>query len=323
MAPISIPQATFQFFSETYPLLIAKLIRWASSREFPEDLPVLRRRGDPVRSREEFVERYVHDFLINPPATVAGGTALMGAWAHLLDNRERHQISRLFGCSFEFTSPDHWYTNDKDEYLVLTEPVLEIYRCGAGVGIDSYLGAKTLNAYNAQILNCDRMLIVDVDLKEDGTDKCVVALSEEMALTVLTAISRGTKYQWRVYRTAGGLRYLEVSRPWRPESQATQRLMSLLYADPLYMLLCRKQETFRARLTPKPWRSDLVGITRDYSDDYFVPAAGGQDEAVCELIQTIGAKTVLKDFRELVEVHDSATKALPKYRSRDATYTLT
>lgn len=167
------------------------------------------------------------------------------------------------------------------------------------------------------------MLIVDVDLKEDGTDKCVVALSEEMALAVLTAISRGTKYQWRVYRTAGGLRYIEVSRPWRPESQQTQRLMSLLYADPLYMLLCRKQETFRARLTPKPWRSELVDRSRDYLSDYFAPVNEGDDEAVCELIQTIGAKTILKDFREMVEVHDACTKASPKHRAKNVSYTLT
>jgi hypothetical protein len=317
------PQATFQAFGESHPLLLKKLLRWAGqAREFPEDTRYVRE-----RTAEQFVERYVNDFLINPPATCEGGTALMGAWANHLREHERQQISRLFGGSFDFTTPDHWYLNPRDGYLVLSEQVLEIYGTSTSIA-----GVKTLNGYNAQILNCERMLIVDVDLKEDGTDKCVVALSEEMALAVLTAISRGTKYQWRVYRTAGGLRYIEVSRPCIPYSQQVQRLMLLLYADPLYALLCRKQETFRARLTPKPWRSDIVDRHRDYLAEYFDQSGDfinpnypdNHDEAVCELITWIGAKTIASaEFKQLVEVHDSLTKATPKYRRKNIKYVLT
>lgn len=315
MSPVQIPQATFQTFAAEHPLLIKKLLRWAGHafRQFPEDV------RDHSRSREEYVERYVTEFLVDPPKDAAAGTALMGKWAAHLPLNERHQISKLFGSEFEYTTPDHWYLHPLEEYLVLHEPVIEIYG-----STTELLGAKTINSYDAQILNCEQMLIVDVDLKEDGTDKCVVALSEEMALAVLTAISRGTTYQWRVYRTAGGLRYIEVSRPWLPYSQQVQRIMHLLYADPLYTLLCRRQETFRARLTPKPWRSEILDRHHDCMSDYFAVAdPGGQDEAVCELITTIGKKTILKDFREMIEVHDSLAKATPQYRRTNVTYILT
>jgi uncharacterized protein (DUF2267 family) len=315
MPPIQIPQATFQTFTAEHPLLIKKLLRWAghSRKEFPDDT-----RYHYSRSREEYVERYVSEFLVNPPKDAAAGTALMGAWAAHLSTEERHQISKLFGEAFEFTSPDHWYSHPLDEYLVLHEPVIELYG-----STTELLGAKTINSYKAQILNCEQMLIVDVDLKEDGTDKCVVALSEEMALAVLTEISRGTTYQWRVYRTAGGLRYIEVSRPWLAYSQQVQRIMHLLYADPLYTLLCRRQETFRARLTPKPWRSDIIEAYDECLDEYFEVVSDGGDEAVCELLTTIGKKTVLKDFREMIEVHDSLTKATSKHRNSNVSYVLT
>lgn len=313
---IYLPNATFRAFQEEYPLLTQKLLRWASisSREFPDDT-----RFDRNRTPAQFVERYVHDFLLSPPKTHLDGTKLMGFWAAHLSKIERNQISRLFGEKFEFDMPDHWYVDPQDEYLVLHEQTLEIYQNSTSLD-----GVKTLNSYGAEILNCNRMLIVDVDLKEDGTDKCVVALSKEMALNQLKLVSQGTDLSWRIYRTAGGLRYVETSQEWCPYAQNTSRLMSLLYADPLYALLCKKQETFRARLTPKPWRSEIVDRNKDYRSDYHSQQSGSQ-EAVCELIAQIGKKEIFKPFKQLVDIHDSVTKATPRHRSKSKsiTYQLT
>jgi hypothetical protein len=137
MPPISVPQTTFKAFSEEYPLLISKLLRWAnqSMLSFPEDPSYVY-----SRRTEEFVERYVTEFLVAPPKTEAEGAALLGAWNSHLSAKERQQISRLFGETLELPSPNTWYTDPRDNYLVLTEPVLELL---GKVGGDNF-GAITL-----------------------------------------------------------------------------------------------------------------------------------------------------------------------------------
>jgi hypothetical protein len=46
-----------------------------------------------------------------------------------------------------------------------------------------------------------------------------------------------------------------TSASFQPASREAQALLADLGADPKYVLLCGVQETFRARLTPKPWRA--------------------------------------------------------------------
>ena len=318
---IQVPQTAFRDFTDKHPLLVATLKRWGRMgfRHFPEDPEDYYPRD---RTAEQFVERYITDFLIKPPATIERGNALMGNWAKFLSTQERHQIQRLFGVTFKIDvkEPSHWYTDPKEEYLVLQEEVLEIY----GNNSIAFNAVKTRNSYNAEVLNCTSMLIVDVDIEENGTDKCVVAADEKMALDQLKRVSKHQGYRWRIYRTAAGLRYIEVSKPWSAWSEETRRIMGLLYADPLYTSLCRRQETFRARLTPKPWRSGLIYAGDDELTDYTdISGDHSDDEAVCEFIGVVGSKVITSQFKPLIEVHDSITKALPKHRIKDARYILT
>ncbi|HEU4679594.1 MAG TPA: hypothetical protein VFS35_08750, partial [Terrimicrobiaceae bacterium] len=57
-----------------------------------------------------------------------------------------------------------------------------------------------------------------------------------------------------IYQTAGGLRVILADRTVDPSSEEAIRLLEHLGSDPLYVRLCRNQKSFRARLTPKPWR---------------------------------------------------------------------
>ena len=61
----------------------------------------------------------------------------------------------------------------------------------------------------------------------------------------------------RLYRTANGFRCLVTSGTWDPMAAETTRLLEELGSDPLYVTLCRGQECFRARLSPKPWRCEM------------------------------------------------------------------
>ena len=66
---------------------------------------------------------------------------------------------------------------------------------------------------------------------------------------------RHADLRFRSYRTRGGWRLLCTSATFEPASSEAQGLLTDLGADPKYVLLCRVQQTFRARLTPKPWRA--------------------------------------------------------------------
>ena len=52
----------------------------------------------------------------------------------------------------------------------------------------------------------------------------------------------------------GGLRVIVADRLMEPSSEEAGQLLERMGSDPLYVRLCRNQESFRARLTPKPWR---------------------------------------------------------------------
>jgi hypothetical protein len=65
------------------------------------------------------------------------------------------------------------------------------------------------------------------------------------------------KQTFRVYLTAKGLRVVCTSAllPWEKHDWLATRLMKYLGADPDYIRLCGEQKCYRARLTPKPWRT--------------------------------------------------------------------
>jgi hypothetical protein len=64
---------------------------------------------------------------------------------------------------------------------------------------------------------------------------------------------------WRLalYRTPAGLRALALHRRFRPDEPAVAAFYEAIGADPAYVRMCRHQQCFRARVSPKPWR---IGI---------------------------------------------------------------
>lgn len=64
----------------------------------------------------------------------------------------------------------------------------------------------------------------------------------------------------RVYRTPRGFRVLVMHKTFAPDSQEAQQFMKAIRGDPLYALMCRNQNCFRARVSPKPWRIGIPHI---------------------------------------------------------------
>src|SRR5438270_16705 len=58
----------------------------------------------------------------------------------------------------------------------------------------------------------------------------------------------------RVYKTAAGYRALITSQRFDAGSPASESLLQEFGADPLYIRLCRMQQSFRARQTAPPRR---------------------------------------------------------------------
>lgn len=198
----------------------------------------------------------------------------------------------------------NWYDG---EYKVLDEEVIDTIHYES-----KEVSLITENSYKAVILNTDSMLIIDIDINGGGDTPIgtVIAQYEEQAIHALKVLSERQELNFRVYRTAGGLRAIETTKRWNPTGWDTGRLMKSVYADPLYVALCRNQETFRARLTPKPWR------LWDYDDYGFSDGKKWMNNkdisntAVCELIRILGDNHVDDSFKSIISYHDNVTKAL-------------
>jgi hypothetical protein len=96
--------------------------------------------------------------------------------------------------------------------------------------------------------------------------------------------------QIRVYKTAHGLRLLVENQSLRPGGRVFLVLAKTFGCDRSYLKLCRSQECYRARLTPKP------------------EAAEGA--RVCEYLGTIGSAGIDEVLAPLIHLHDERTGAL-------------
>lgn len=67
--------------------------------------------------------------------------------------------------------------------------------------------------------------------------------------------------QWnmRIYRTPAGLRLLATHKKMDPLDPIALQAFQSLGTDPIYVQMCLKQNCFRARVSPKPWR---IGLSR-------------------------------------------------------------
>ena len=131
-----------------------------------------------------------------------------------------------------------------------------------------------------------------------------------------------TRPDWRVrvYRTSAGMRYLVTHAPFSATDGEAESVMKALGADEQYVKLCRVQKSFRARLTPKPWRVGVENppVTFPYengSAEAEMRAWEGRYDrasegyATCQLLEEVGAGSTHPDLASLVTLHDQKTKA--------------
>jgi hypothetical protein len=119
----------------------------------------------------------------------------------------------------------------------------------------------------------------------------------------------------RVYRTAAGLRVVVTGAAAPPSSDRARALLTELGSDPLYVELCATHDSYRARLTPKPFRVGMRAllVPWPFADDdarsrceewvagYDARSSG---HAVCRLVSASGPEPG-PDEQRLVALHDT------------------
>ncbi len=118
----------------------------------------------------------------------------------------------------------------------------------------------------------------------------------------------------RVYRTAAGLRVLVTGAQAPPMSDRAREILTALDSDPLYVELCATHDSYRARLSPKPFRlgERALPVAWPCADeaserawlgwvDRYEEAARGW--ATCRLISASGPAPGA-DEQRLIDLHD-------------------
>jgi hypothetical protein len=183
----------------------------------------------------------------------------------------------------------------------------------------------TRNAYGALVLNAANAMFMDLDFPPMGGGLLAglfgsrskkEAAREEARLRQVERWSDSRRdLGLRVYRTRAGLRCLVTNETFDPAAKSTEEMMKELECDPLYIKLCRRQECFRARLTPKPWRIRLEKPPARYPftssrerDDFRRWEKEYQQAstsfAVCRLVKELGSARVHPEIAPVLALHD-------------------
>lgn len=195
----------------------------------------------------------------------------------------------------------------------IREPVLEALSEEAVI---------TRNRYGAQVLNCARLPILDVDHPPAGIRDWFSRKTPEWAegrmREILGQLARKPglgHLGFRLYATAQGFRVIVLGQEALPSESLMPRLVRALHVDPLYWTLCRKQACYRARLTPKPHRIQVPRLRLPFP----LPEDRRQDlEAWLETYETRSHPFASCRFLEafgpdpahaLVALHDQRTGA--------------
>jgi len=202
------------------------------------------------------------------------------------------------------------------------EPIRDI------VTSESLDAIVTRNHYGSIVLNAHHALFIDVDVPGSGNSSEHGAPSRRGIpvdwqatfddLSIVLGSERHTGF--RIYRTAAGFRILATTHEFEPGSQPANDLMSSVGADSQFVRLCGTQKTFRARLTPKPWRCGATEPPnqfprqssveqRSFSEWLAQYEHACRNRATCQFLKHVGPEETHTGLGPIIDLHDRATKS--------------
>lgn len=190
----------------------------------------------------------------------------------------------------------------------------------------------TRNSYGVLVLNTKDLMFIDIDIPPEPSGarffrslkNLFGSQSDDPESSIRKRIAERAEvngnYTFRLYRTFAGFRCALTNKPLSPGSAESKRLLDEFGADPLYVVLCQNQQSYRARLTPKHWR---CGARRPPNRFPWATTADEQSYrawekeyeeqcgqfATCHLVEQFGAQEGGAQFRALIKLHDELTRA--------------
>jgi hypothetical protein len=191
----------------------------------------------------------------------------------------------------------------------------------------SLAGIVTRNHYGCLVLNSANSLFIDVDVS--ASDQVGISAQSTRAWRrtlndLALVLTNERNLGFRIYRTAAGFRVLATTQHFEPGSPLSERLMAATGADAAFVRLCRTQKSFRARLSPKPWRCGLSRPPHAFPQSFeqkrnfdawlATYERACRSYATCRYLGTVGPKSIDDCIAPIVELHDRETKSFDAQR---------
>ncbi|PHS05158.1 MAG: hypothetical protein COA88_12765 [Kordia sp.] len=178
----------------------------------------------------------------------------------------------------------------------------------------------TRNRYGALVLNSKRLMFIDIDDYSRTLFEIIFKKNthiKELLLKRIEKTANKGKYSelgFRVYETFKGYRVLITNKEFNPRSKESKKIMSDFNSDYLYRWLCIKQNCYRARLTPKPYRMKHKAIRvvypnrteiqqKDHLNWVKLYDHNSQQFSSCNLVKEFGKTRT----NRAIEYHDRLT----------------
>jgi len=145
------------------------------------------------------------------------------------------------------------------------------------------------------------------------------------ALTKIRSFSKAHgNWHMRIYRTPAGFRVLVLHQTFQPTDPAVTEFFTALGVDPVYATMCRNQQCFRARVSPKPWRMGMSRHMRPRPGVWPIKAehvetrnswvreyeAAATQFASCKFVEALGNGFTDTKAAHVRDLHDRMSQAL-------------
>lgn len=141
---------------------------------------------------------------------------------------------------------------------------------------------------------------------------------------IASFLRRHADWSLRIYQTPAGLRILVLHRTFKPGEPAVADFFKAIGVDPIYARMCRNQQCFRARVSPKPWRIGISQHMRPRPGVWPVRAeqlekrntwiqayeAAATRFASCRFLEAQGKGAIDARAAKVRELHDRMSQAL-------------
>ena len=187
------------------------------------------------------------------------------------------------------------------------------------------------NSYGCLVLNTPDLFFADVDLPPakpalsrwlasvfsflNRNKENPPSFEQQLIEKIHLAVDSKPGIGLRLYRTKLGYRIVVTTQTIDARDSDSLKLLEDLGSDKLYVCLCRSQDSYRARLTPKPWRCGIKDRPPRYpflneesktKCQEWLQKYNQQARrfATCALIGEFGSNSVHPDIKPVLELHD-------------------